>query len=64
MIAVDEEGAEAAAVTTVSISIRGATTLPQPIQFVVDRPFLIVLRDERTGADLFIGRIARPEVAR
>jgi len=64
MIAVDEEGAVAAAATTVSVSIRGATTPPVPIQFVVDRPFLIVLRDDRTGADLFVGRIARPEVAR
>ena len=64
MIAVDEEGAVAAAVTTLSVQLRGYTPPPEPIQFVVDRPFLFVLRDERTGADLFIGRIARPEVAR
>jgi serpin B len=55
---VDEEGTEAAAVTGVSVV---ATSLgPPPIQFIIDRPFLLAIRDELTGADLFAGVIARP----
>ncbi|HEY9229568.1 MAG TPA: serpin family protein, partial [Gemmatimonadaceae bacterium] len=56
-IAVDEEGTEAAAATSVEIASDSSTP---PIPFIVDRPFLFVLRDEVTGADLFVGRIARP----
>ncbi|HEY9226255.1 MAG TPA: serpin family protein, partial [Gemmatimonadaceae bacterium] len=57
-IDVDEEGTEAAAVT--AIGMVTITAYHEPIQFIVDRPFLFVLRDEMTGADLFVGRIARP----
>jgi serpin B len=56
---VDEEGTEAAAVT--GIGMVTATALgPPPLEFIVDRPFLILLRDEPTGADLFVGTIRRP----
>jgi serpin B len=57
-IDVDEEGTEAAAVTAFDVVLSSAP--PPPIEFVVDRPFLFVLRDETTGADLFVGRIAHP----
>ena len=57
-IDVDEEGTEAAAVTGITMGLTSAA--PRPIEFIVDRPFLFVLRDEMTGADLFVGRIARP----
>ena len=57
-IDLDEEGTEAAAVTGVSVVATSAP--PPPIDFVVDRPFLFVLRDETTGSDLFVGRIAHP----
>jgi serpin B len=59
-IDVDEEGAEAAAVTGLTIQLSSAVSLLPSIEFVVDRPFLFVLRDETTGADLFVGRIAHP----
>lgn len=58
-IDVDEEGTEAAAVTGIGM-LTASSLPPPPIEFIVDRPFLFVLRDEMTGADLFVGRIARP----
>jgi len=56
---VDEEGTEAAAVTGLVLAVPTSAP-PPPIEFVVDRPFLFVLRDEVTGADLFVGSIRRP----
>ena len=57
-IAVDEEGTEAAAATAV---IMRATGMPaQPLQLIVDRPFIFALRDLETGALLFLGRVTDP----
>lgn len=58
-IDVDEEGTEAAAVTGLMM-VTVTSAPPPPIQFIVNRPFLFVLRDEMTGTDLFVGRVARP----
>jgi serine protease inhibitor len=58
-IDVDEEGTEAAAVTGLMM-VTVTSAPPPPVEFIVDRPFLFVLRDEMTGTDLFVGRIARP----
>ena len=52
---VDEKGTTAAAATSVTIGIT-AVQMP-PKQFIVDHPFLLALRDERTGTLLFIGVI-------
>jgi serpin B len=54
-VRVDEQGTTAAAATSVGISML-AIRQPQRT-FVVDRPFVLALRDERTGALLFIGVI-------
>ncbi len=57
-IAVDEEGTEAAAATAVVVS---ATSAPlDPVELVVDRPFLFAIRDVPTGAVLFLGRVLDP----
>lgn len=37
-----------------------ATTVPAHISYRVDRPFLYLIRDETTGALLFIGRVINP----
>src|ERR1700693_2081938 len=54
---VDEEGAEAAAVTTTGIR---ATAWARPFQMIVDRPFFCAIEDRRSGALLFIGAIYDP----
>jgi serine protease inhibitor len=52
---VDEKGTEAAAVTSVGI---GVTSLPP--SFVVDRPFLLVIRERLSGTVLFLGAMVEP----
>jgi serpin B len=57
-IAVDEAGTEAAAATAL---IMKATSAPQaPVQVTVDRPFIFLIRDIKTGTILFVGRILNP----
>jgi serpin B len=58
-IDVAEKGTEAAAATAVGIE---TTSLPPPPDLVVraDRPFLYFLRDQPTGAILFMGRVLDP----
>lgn len=52
---VDEKGTEAAAVTAPIMEI-----VSMPRQFHADRPFLFIIRDNRTKTILFIGRISDP----
>ncbi|MFA6128060.1 MAG: serpin family protein [Bacteroidales bacterium] len=55
-IEVNEEGTEAAAVTSVEV---GTTSIGNFISF--DRPFLFAIAERSTGAILFVGRVMRPE---
>ena len=56
---VDEEGSEAAAVTTTGI--RASLARPeQPFQMIVDRPFFCAIEDRRSGALLFVGAVYDP----
>jgi serpin B len=54
---VDEQGTEAAAVTSVAFEAVVTSVPPPPIPFYVDRPFLLALRDEKTGTLLFVGYV-------
>lgn len=57
-IAVDEDGTEAAAATAVIVE---ATSAPlKSVELTVDRPFLFLIRDDETGATLFMGRVVDP----
>jgi serpin B len=56
-IAVAEKGTEAAAATAVVVR---PTSVPQGLKVVLDRPFLFFVRDEPTGAILFMGRVSDP----
>jgi serpin B len=54
-IKVNEEGAEAAAVTDVDMRF---TSLPQVVDFHADHPFLYAITEVSTGAIFFIGQYA------
>jgi len=55
---VNEEGTEAAAATAV-VMTRERMPPPAPV-FRADHPFLFLIRDTKTGAILFFGRILDP----
>lgn len=59
-VAVDEAGTEAAAATAVSMKAGAAPPSDEPVPFVVDHPFLFLVRDTKTGAILFMGRLVDP----
>ena len=54
---VNEEGTEAAAATAVGVGLTSA-----PPSFAVDRPFIFAIRENLSGAILFLGRMVRPQV--
>jgi serpin B len=58
---VDEEGAVAAAVTSVGVRATAMRRPPPPFRMIVDRPFLCAIEDHRTGVLLFLGAIYDPE---
>jgi serpin B len=59
-IEVNEEGTEAAAVTSVEIQ-RTSVAITPPFQMTVDRPFFYAIRDNQTGTVLFMGTVVEPE---
>jgi serpin B len=59
VIEVAEQGTEAAAATAVVITTRTMAPGAQE-RFTVDRPFLFLIADDKTGAILFLGRVSDP----
>ncbi len=51
-IEINEEGSQAAAVTVIQIALNA---MSQPV--IVDHPFMFVIRDNRSEAVLFTGRV-------
>ena len=60
-VEVNEEGTEAAAATGVVVRVTAAPA--EPVVFKADHPFLFLIRDNRTGAILFLGRVMNPNAA-
>lgn len=54
-VEVNEQGAEAAAVTSIGINYTSA-----PPVFMVDRPFVFAIRERTTNTLLFIGKVMNP----
>jgi serpin B len=61
-VAVDEKGTEASAATAIIITGTSSAIIdpPTPKIVTVDRPFLFVIRDNPTGAVLFVGQVVAP----
>ena len=57
-VAVDEEGPDVAAATAAVVP---SCAIPQEqVQVTVDRSFVVLIRDVRTGIVLFVGRVLNP----
>ncbi|KAI8518255.1 serine-type endopeptidase inhibitor [Branchiostoma belcheri] len=57
-VEVNEEGTEAAAATGVRMKMR---MMPRPpVPFLVDHPFMFLIRDNRSNSVLFLGRMSKP----
>ena len=56
---INEEGTEAAAATGIGVNATSAPVDPPPV-VVLDRPFLLAIRDDRTGVTLFLGAVVDP----
>ncbi len=59
-VEVNEEGTEAAAVTSVGVVATSAQVMDEPFSMVIDRPFFCAIRDSQTGTILFMGNIQDP----
>jgi serpin B len=57
-VEVNEEGTEAAAVTTVGVDL---TSIGEQTQFFVDKPFVFAIREQTTNTLLFVGQVVNPE---
>jgi serpin B len=60
---VNEEGTEAAAATAVVVAEPSSVRIdppPTPV-FRADHPFVFLIRDQRSGSVLFLGRLAGPQ---
>lgn len=56
-VSVDEEGTEAAAVTSVGV---GLTSLPPSM--IVNRPFVFIIHERESGTNLFMGKVKNPSI--
>jgi serpin B len=57
---VNEEGTEAAAVTTVTMTALAVMRPVPPFEMIVNRPFFFVIADHSTGMILFMGIVNDP----
>jgi serpin B len=59
-ISVDEKGTEAAAATGIIMEATAMQHEPPPLIFRADHPFLFLIRDNKSGGILFMGRVTDP----
>jgi serine protease inhibitor len=61
-VEVNEEGTEAAAVTGVGMSLTALKQPSKPFKMIVERPFLFIIEDRRSGTILFMGVVFDPQI--
>ncbi|HKX12611.1 MAG TPA: serpin family protein [bacterium] len=62
-VELNEEGTEAAAVTSIGMRATGMPPPPKPpFEMIVDRPFFVTIEDRQTGLILFMGGVADPKI--
>ncbi len=59
-IDLNEDGTEAAAATVVVMEATSAQEEAEPVELVIDRPFIFAIRDTDSGTLLFLGRMLDP----
>lgn len=59
-IILDEKGTEAAAVTVVELETGSAAIEAEPIEMTCDKPFMYLIKEDKTNAVLFMGIARRP----
>jgi serpin B len=60
-VEVNEQGSEAAAATAVKLDKTTDAVPDTDVSFTADHPFLFLIRDDRTGCILFLGRLLSPK---
>jgi serpin B len=58
-IKVDEEGTEAAAVTSIGMELTSNPPPPQQVTFRAERPFMFLIQEKSSGVVLFVGKIGQ-----
>ena len=61
MVDVYEMGTEAASSTEIALPFSGIGPPGSPVEFKMDRPFILLIRHNPTGTILFIGRVLNPK---
>ena len=56
-LGVDEHGSEAAAITVEEFEMTSIGPSSKTLDFTVDRPFIVMIRENTTGTILFLGRV-------
>lgn len=59
-IKVDEKGTEAAAVTVIEMECTSAMPSLEKVVFNCNKPFMYIIKDDRTGINLFMGLVKDP----
>jgi len=59
-VKVDEEGTEAAAVTSIGIAAAAVMKAPPPFEMIVDHPYFCAIAEQQSGALLFAGVVTDP----